>query len=90
MIHKKVIRSMSSNTLEEDIDGIHYIFKLINYDEAGGYASLIIKDCSTGESYYSPGYIELNGHIFESKWCSEYSYNRDNYINTTDLMITID
>lgn len=79
----------SSSCHQATVDGIRYEFKLENYENVDGYAPIIIYDTYNDERYHSMGYLELNGHIFISKWKKEYVDYRKNWICSNDLVIEI-
>lgn len=70
-------------------DGRNYELKISDYANVGGYASVLITDCLTGNVYYSDGYLELNDHVFITKWDTYYEPTRENWICSQDLLITI-
>lgn len=71
------------------VDGIDYEFKFVSYQNAGGYAPVLIVDKTNEESYYSNGCITINHHIFLSQWGIEFSDYRDNFVCTREMNITI-
>lgn len=76
-------------TIAQSIDGIRYEFSVLNYKNISGYAEVIIKDVSTGKTYHSDGWIEINGHIFSTRWNSEYNPLREQWQCGRDLIIEI-
>ena len=62
-----------------EYDGVKYIFSVCKKNSTGGYAPIIIEDTTDHNRYYSYGYIEINHHVFVSKWKYEYNHNRDNW-----------
>ena len=87
---KKVfVDTKAGNELTATVDGIEYKFTPENYSSTCGYAQILIHDVTNGETYISPGYIEINNHIIESKWGVEYDNLRDNYVHNDNLTISI-
>ena len=86
----QVIVSNTAGDVTCTIDGIKYDFKIQSYDNVAGYAPVGIKDNSTGIYYQSYGYLELNGHIFVTKWKQEYDDSRENYIRSKELIVEVD
>lgn len=76
-------------TLSIDYKGIHYEFRLLGYDNVGGYAPILVIDCTNDERYVSNGYLEINNHVIESRWKMEYNSNRGNWICSKDIIISI-
>ena len=54
--------------LKAEYKGIQYEFKILGYDNVGGYAPLLVVDKTNGERYYSNGYLEINDQVIISKW----------------------
>jgi hypothetical protein len=69
--------------------GHTYEFHIENYENTDGYARCLITDLNTEERYHAEGYIEVNGHAIITRWKKEYDYNRDNWINSTELIVEI-
>ena len=84
-----VVEPLTGIIYKAEVDGIEYEFKLTNYENIDGYAKIIIYDKTNDERYLSEGYLELNNHVFISKWKKEYAGYRDNWICSRDLIITI-
>lgn len=70
-------------------EGITYKIRIESFDSNGGYAPCIILDTSSGERYYSTGYIVINNHVIITKWKKEYDYDRENWICSKDLIVSI-
>ena len=75
--------------LKAEYKGIQYEFKILGYDNVGGYAPLLVVDKTNGERYYSNGYLEINDQVIISKWKKEYNANRGNWICSRDVIISI-
>ena len=88
-MEKTFVQANTASELAVEVDGIRYEFKIENYENIDGYAPIIIHDTYNDERYNSYGYLELNNHIFISRWKREYADYRDNWICSKDLIIEI-
>ena len=88
-MQKTFVSANMANQMEAEVDGIKYEFRLEKFENIDGYAPMLIKDLTNEEVYHSYGYLELNGHIFISKWTKEYSDYRNNWVCTQDLIVEI-
>lgn len=86
---KRIVGVNQGSTMSMEIDGIKYDFRITEYSNVGEYAPILIIDNSTGNHYMSYGYLELNGHIFISKWEKVYADYRENWICSDNLIITV-
>ena len=77
------------NIAELSLDGIEYKIIVSKHTSNSGYAPIIIKDLTNEETFISDGYIEINNHIFISKWKFEYSISRENYVPSKELILEI-
>lgn len=89
MERKIYVQANTATELFAEVDGVRYEFKLENYSNIDGYAPVMIYDVTNDERYHSYGYLELNGHVFITKWDKEYKDYRDNWICNQDLIIEI-
>lgn len=88
-MERLIVKATTGSVFQAEYDGVEYEFKLTSYENVDGYAKIIILDKTNDERYISNGYLELNNHIFISKWKKEYSGYRDNWICSRDLIIII-
>lgn len=88
-MERLIIEPNTGLIFEAKVDDVEYQFNLTSYENIDGYAKIIIYDKTNDERYLSEGYLELNNHIFISKWKKEYSGYRDNWICSKDLIIII-
>lgn len=88
-MEKLIVQPDTGSEFKATFDGIDYEFKLTNYENIDGYATIIIVDKTNDERYLSHGYLEINNHVIISKWKQEYSDYRDNWISSKDLIIII-
>lgn len=84
-----VVKPNTNHVTECTVDGVRYKFKVESTFSHGGYASIIIKDLTHGETYTSDGYIELNGHLFISTWSEGFQYPSGDLIYADNLVIRI-
>ena len=89
MINKTFISVNTFSELEFEAFGIQYKISVENYENTNGYARCLIWDKTHDERYHSEGFIEINNHFITTKWKAEYDYNRDNWICSKDLEISI-
>jgi|GEM_PF-5204358 len=64
----QVIKADGNGNISATVDGIDYEFKIQAYESYSGFAPILIRDLKHSDTYYSPGYMELNGHEFISKF----------------------
>lgn len=83
------VNAKAGNDMKATVDGIEYKFGPVNYSNNSGFAPIMIHDITHGETYLSEGYIDINGHIIESRWEYEYDSNYDNYRCNDNLHIKI-
>ena len=88
-MNKIIVTPDSGSIFQATCDGIEYEFKITSYENVSEYAKILVIDKTHNERYLSNGFIELNNHIITSKWKKEYSYERENWICTKDLIVTI-
>lgn len=90
MIRKEIKAADPGTPFTTKVDGREYEFKINDYSNIGGYASITIIDKETDNRYYSYGWAEINGHTFISKWDYIWDDLRENYRTTDNLLIIID
>lgn len=88
-MEKVIVEPVAGSEFNIEYGGINYSFKLTTYENVDGYAKILILDKTHDERYLSDGYFEINNHIIISKWKREYSYDRENWICSKDLIISI-
>ena len=89
MYNEKVVGANPGGVTQINFDNNIYEIKIADYSNVGGYANVMIVDCKTGDTYFSDGYLELNNHVFITKWDTKYEPSRENWICSDDLLITI-
>lgn len=90
IMYNEVIKGVNPGAVTTvTIDNRKYEIKIEEYSNVGGYAPTIIKDVLTGDYFFSDGYLELNNHVFITKWEKRYEPSRDNWISSDDLLIQI-
>lgn len=86
---KEFISATPMSDLHIDLDE-GYDIRLTSYAaNENGYAQCIIIDRFDNNRYLSEGYLELNGHIFITKWKPVFDYYRGNYQYTKDLIVHV-
>lgn len=90
MIRQELKAATSGKAFSAKVGDRVYEFKINDYSNIGGYASITIIDKETNNSYYSYGWIEINGHTFISKWEYEWDDLRENYRTNDNLIIIVD
>ena len=91
MEYMKTFVSVSPGEITKITLDNNVTYKIIveSYSNTDGYAPVIITNMKNQTVYQSNGYIEIDGHVFITKWKREYSDYRDNYIYGSDLIVNI-
>lgn len=81
------VDAFRSNERLLTINNIDYQFLIEDYRNTDGYARCLIWDKTNNERYHSEGYLEVNGITIVTKWKEEYSYDRDNWVHSNELIV---